>query len=340
MKKHLLGAFFVMMATTALSQTVTNDADGLFDSTSYVETDSTTNNTTTSTVTTNNTNTNTSTIDSTNTNTNTNTNTSTITSTNTNDNTNNNTNTSTITSTNTNNNNNTSTNTSTTTNTNTNNTTIDQATDSTINQTVNQTTNSTVDQTVNTTSNITTDNTNRNINISTSTNENTNINTNDTTINSTTDNTNKNTNVNTNESNITQEVISPPPSAIAPSIQSGGNDTCTVSYSAAVQTQILGVSGGGHIRDMNCERLKNAKTLYNMGMKVAAVALMCQDESVYKAMEMAGTPCPYKGEIGATAQALWDNDPDRIPVDDGKEENDTTTAITVGGILLAILLVL
>ena len=326
MKKHLLGAFFVMMATTALSQTVTNDADGLFDSTSYVETDSTTNNTTTSTVTTDNTNTNDSTITSTNTNNNTNNNTSTITSTNTNNN--NNTNTSTSTSTNTN------------TNTNTNNTTIDQTTNSTIDQNVNQTTTSTVNQTVNTTSNITTDNTNTNINISSSTSENTNTNTNNTTIDSTTDNTNRNTNVNTNESNITQEVISPPPSAIAPSIQSGGNDTCTVSYSAAVQTQILGMSGGGHIRDLNCERLKNAKTLYNMGMKVAAVALMCQEETVYKAMEMAGTPCPYKGEIGATAQALWDNDPDRIPVDDGKEKNDTTTAITVGGILLAILLVL
>jgi len=306
MKKHLFGAFFVMMATTASSQTVTNDADGLFDSTSYVETDSTTNNTTTSNVTTDNTNTNTSTITSTNTNNNTNTNTSTITSTNTNNNTN--------------------TNTTTSTNTNTN----------TNNSTVNQTTNSTIDQTINSTSNITTNNTNTNINTSTSTN--TNNNTNNTTIDSTTNNTNTNTNNNT--SDITQEVISPPPSAIAPSIQSGGNDTCTVSYSAAVQTQILGVSGGGHIRDLNCERLKNAKTLYNMGMKVAAVALMCQEETVYKAMEMAGTPCPYKGEIGATAQALWDNDPDRIPVDDGKEKNDTTTALTVGGILLAILLVL
>ena len=311
MKKHLAGVFFVMttlLGTTALSQSVENDADGLFDSTSYVETDSTTNNTTTSNVTTDNTNTNTSTITSTNTNNNTNTNTSTITSTNTNNNTNTNTNTST----------------STNTNNNTNNTTV------------NQTTNSTIDQTINSTSNITTNNTNRNINTSTSTN--TNNNTNNTTIDSTTNNTNTNTNNNT--SDITQEVISPPPSAIAPSIQSGGNDTCTVSYSAAVQTQILGVSGGGHIRDLNCERLKNAKTLYNMGMKVAAVALMCQEETVYKAMEMAGTPCPYMGEIGATAQALWDNDPDRKPVDDGKEKNDTTTAVTIGGILLAILLVL
>ena len=280
MKKHLLGAFFVMMATTALSQTVTNDADGLFDSTSYVETDSTTNNTNTSTVTTNNTNTNTSTVTSTNTNNNTNTNTSTVNST----------------------------------------------------STVNQNTNSTVNQTVNSTSNITTNNTN------TSTSTNTNTNTNNTTIDSTATNTNNNTN--TNNSTINQKVETPPPSAIAPSIQSGGNDTCTVSYSAAVQTQILGMSGGGHIRDLNCERLKNAKTLYNMGMKVAAVALMCQEETVFKAMEMAGTPCPYKGEIGTTAQALWDNDPERKPVDDGKEKNDATTVITIGGILLGLLLLL
>ena len=287
MKKHLLGAFFVMMATTALSQTVTNDADGLFDSTSYVETDSTTNNTTTSNVTTDNTNTNTSTITSTNTNNNTNTNTSTITSTNTNNNTNTNTNTST----------------NTNTNTNTSTSTVDQTTDSTINQTVNQTTDSTVDQTVNTTSNITTDNTNRNINTSTSTNQNTNINTNDTTINSTADNTN--TNVNTNDSTITQEVISPPPSAIAPSIQSGGNDTCTVSYSAAVQTQILGVSGGGHIRDMNCERMKLSKLLNDYGMKVAAVAILCQDPRVFEAMEQAGTPCPFEGKIGKEAMQQW-----------------------------------
>lgn len=280
MKKHLLGAFFVMMATTALSQTVTNDADGLFDSTSYVETDSTTNNTNTSTVTTNNTNTNTSTVTSTNTNNNTNTNTSTVNST----------------------------------------------------STVNQNTNSTVNQTVNSTSNITTNNTN------TSTSTNTNTNTNNTTIDSTATNTNNNTN--TNNSTINQKVETPPPSAIAPSIQSGGNDTCTVSYSAAVQTQILGMSGGGHIRDLNCERLKNAKTLYNMGMKVAAVALMCQEETVFKAMEMAGTPCPYKGEIGTTAQALWDNDPERKPVDDGKEKNDATTVITIGGVLLGLLLLL
>ena len=56
---------------------------------------------------------------------------------------------------------------------------------------------------------------------------------------------------------------------------------------------------------MNCERIKLSKTIYDMGMKVAAVSLMCQDERVFRAMEMAGTPCPYEGMIGSEAQQAW-----------------------------------
>ena len=67
--------------------------------------------------------------------------------------------------------------------------------------------------------------------------------------------------------------------------------------SGAVQTQILGVSTGEMVRDENCERLKISKTLYDMGMKVAAVSVLCQDRRVYDAMEMAGTPCPFLGKI-------------------------------------------
>ena len=118
----------------------------------------------------------------------------------------------------------------------------------------------------------------------------------------------------------------------------GGNDTCTVSYSAAVQTQILGASGGGTVRDLNCERLKNAKTLYNMGMKVASVALMCQEKSILEAMEMAGTPCPFKGTIGTEAQALWDNDPARKPVAQrGNQDNDAVKKILAGVLFVALL---
>ena len=83
-----------------------------------------------------------------------------------------------------------------------------------------------------------------------------------------------------------------PPSAISPSINASNSDLCMVGVSGAVQTQILGISTGQAYTDENCMRLKNAKVLYDMGMKVAAVALMCQTRSVYDAMKFAGTPCP------------------------------------------------
>lgn len=108
-------------------------------------------------------------------------------------------------------------------------------------------------------------------------------------------------------------VKSPPPSAIAPAITSINSDLCTVGVSAAVQTQILGFSSGMTTRDMNCERLKISKTLYDMGMKVAAVASLCQDERVWLAMQSAGTPCPIDGKIGESARELWEANPDRKP---------------------------
>ena len=108
-------------------------------------------------------------------------------------------------------------------------------------------------------------------------------------------------------------VISPPPSAISPSIGSSSSDLCMAGVSGAVQTQILGVSTGEMVRDENCERLKISKTLYDMGMKVAAVSVLCQDRRVYDAMEMAGTPCPFLGKIGDQATDEWKANPGRIP---------------------------
>jgi hypothetical protein len=108
-------------------------------------------------------------------------------------------------------------------------------------------------------------------------------------------------------------VISPPPSAISPSIGSSSSDICTSGVSGAIQTQILGVSTGETVRDENCERLKISKTLYDMGMKVAAVSVLCQDRRVYDAMGMAGTPCPFLGEIGTAAAKKWVLNPELIP---------------------------
>ena len=106
-------------------------------------------------------------------------------------------------------------------------------------------------------------------------------------------------------SNSTTTVKSPPPTAVAPAITTINNDVCATAASGAVQTQILGISMGGTTRDMNCERIKLSKNLYDMGMKVAAVATLCQDDRVFQAMLDAGTPCPVQGKIGESAKSIW-----------------------------------
>jgi hypothetical protein len=111
----------------------------------------------------------------------------------------------------------------------------------------------------------------------------------------------------------TTTVKSPPPTAVAPAITVINSDVCAVAASGAVQTQILGISMGGTMTDKNCERLKLARGVYDMGMKVAAVAIMCQDERVFSAMMNAGTPCPIDGKIGESAKELWSANPERAP---------------------------
>jgi hypothetical protein len=140
-------------------------------------------------------------------------------------------------------------------------------------------------------------------------------------------------------------VYSPPPSAISPSINTSNSDLCTVGVSGAVQTQILGISAGKTVRDMNCEKLKNAKTLYDMGMKVAAVSVMCQDPRVFDAMMNAGTPCPYDGKIGAEAKLGWQNHKDAVPKKQklkilGDMDEDTKSTVIGGGLVGTLLLLL
>ena len=101
------------------------------------------------------------------------------------------------------------------------------------------------------------------------------------------------------------DIKSAPPSASAPSYNSMTQDVCAVGVSAGIQTFGIGVSGGKHVIDENCERLKLARILNDFGMKVAAVAILCQDERVFESMIHAGTPCPIDGKIGKEAKALW-----------------------------------
>ena len=109
----------------------------------------------------------------------------------------------------------------------------------------------------------------------------------------------------TTTNSTTSNIRSAPPSAGAPSYNSMTQDVCAVGASAGLQTFGVGISGGKHFIDKNCERLKLARILNDFGMKVAAVAILCQDERVFESMIQAGTPCPIDGKIGKEALALW-----------------------------------
>ena len=243
---------------------------------------------------------------------------------------------------------------------------VDTNNNSTSNSTVTSTNTTNSTSTNNSTSVVTS--TSNNTNVSTNTNTNVNVNSGETTVNNnnvstgtmtynnnnvnsgtmtynnnnTSAATNVNQNVNTGDmtnrnisvSDINQRVIQPPPTAVAPSMMSGGNsDLCTTGTSGSVQTQIFGVSTGGTIRDENCERLKLSKTLYDMGMKVAAVATMCQDRRVFDAMLAAGTPCPYEGKIGEAARQQWESNPEKMPQPIKEKSDDTYKKIGVGSLL-------
>ena len=122
------------------------------------------------------------------------------------------------------------------------------------------------------------------------------------------------------------------PTANAPSVVVNNSDVCRTGMSVGAQTGIFGLSTGHTITDGYCERIKLARSLYFMGMKVAAVSLLCQDARVFDAMTMAGTPCPYKGKIGQEAKVAWEANRDDAPEDnmtfrekeiDEEEEDDS-----------------
>ena len=123
-----------------------------------------------------------------------------------------------------------------------------------------------------------------------------------------------------------------PPTANSPSVVVNNSDVCKTAAAGAVQTQILGISSGITITDENCERIKLSRSLYSMGMKVAAVSTLCADPRVFDAMHMAGTYCPYMGAIGEDAKQAWEENPDMVPegslvykkIEIDQKENQTT----------------
>ena len=139
---------------------------------------------------------------------------------------------------------------------------------------------------------------------------------------STNDTTNNTTNTTNNNSTI------PVPSSSAPSMSAYSQDVCVTGRSGGIQLPGVGVSGGTTVRDMNCERMKLSKLLNDYGMKVAAVAILCQDERVFEAMEQAGTPCPFEGKIGKAAMDQWNKyDVERPDYDKYVDRMDTRIEI-------------
>jgi len=104
-----------------------------------------------------------------------------------------------------------------------------------------------------------------------------------------------------------------PPTANSPSVVVNNSDVCTSGYSGSVQTQVLGISSGVTIKDANCEMIKLSRSLFGMGMKVAAVSTLCTDSRIFDAMWMAATYCPYMGAIGEDAKQGWLDNPHMVP---------------------------
>ena len=106
----------------------------------------------------------------------------------------------------------------------------------------------------------------------------------------------------TNNSSNTKTAVNP---SNAPAMSVYGQDSCVIPLAAGIT--VIGFSGtfGSYYVDPNCERRKSVAVLSKLGMKVAAISLMCQDENVWEAMMMAGTPCPIDGLIGEKAKARW-----------------------------------
>ena len=104
-----------------------------------------------------------------------------------------------------------------------------------------------------------------------------------------------------------------PPTASSPSVVVNNSDVCKTAVAGAVQTQILGISSGMTVTDENCERIKLSRSLYAMGMKVAAISTLCADYRVFDAMWNAGTYCPFQSAIGEDAKTGWENNKSLIP---------------------------
>jgi len=112
-----------------------------------------------------------------------------------------------------------------------------------------------------------------------------------------------NTTNSTNNSTNTKTAVNP---SNAPSMSVYGQDSCVIPLAAGIT--VIGFSGsfGSYYVDPMCEMRKSVAVLAKLGMKVAAISLMCQDENVWLAMASSATYCPIDGLIGEAAKKRWE----------------------------------
>jgi hypothetical protein len=122
--------------------------------------------------------------------------------------------------------------------------------------------------------------------------------------------------------------------AISPSLMSNGSESCLQSITGGVQLVGLGLSSGKYMQDTECNRRRDSITLSNMGMKVAAVSLMCQNPNVWRAMMMSATPCPIikngKLIVGKSALLEIKRDPELHIVDYSESKDYYDNILGVG----------
>ena len=136
----------------------------------------------------------------------------------------------------------------------------------------------------------------------------------DTTITTTTTNTSTNQNTSTSTNSTTMDYKNQPVQrAHAPTVSVSNSDVCVAGVSGGAQGNAIGISFGTTVTDPNCERIKLARELRNANMKVASVAILCQDPRVFQAMIDSNTPCPFKGLIGEQAKQMWNKYPELRP---------------------------
>jgi hypothetical protein len=91
------------------------------------------------------------------------------------------------------------------------------------------------------------------------------------------------------------------PTTFAPGLSAAGIETCLGSVSGGGSWLGTGISLGGTIPDPGCATRLDARTLWSMGLKKAAVARLCLNSDIYRSMPdvcyrylpVSSAPAPY-----------------------------------------------